>query len=178
MKKLLLSLALAASTFAGYSQISTNTPTYGFFSTAMDWFANIDTNNPIWLKERAEVFTVVESQPNETEFGLGVKVPVWKCVQVEGLFKNAAIAGTVTAAQGGLGLGIPYGNLKINPYVHAGYSLQFDKLYVAPGIALLKGMTKNTYTGIGLEADVAATNFGKNRQSIIPKLQIYVGVTF
>lgn len=163
---------------ASQAQIATNTPQYGFFSTAADWISHPDTNNPIWKAERAEIYTTIEGQQSQTDFGLGVKVPVWKAVQVEALFKNAAVAGTVTAFQGGVGLGIDYWDIKLNPYIHMGYNLQYRKLYAAPGIMILKGMTQNTFSGLGLELNLGANNFGKQRQSINPRIVALMGVTF
>ncbi len=81
--------------------------------------------------------------------------PVLTAFDAEATIRNSGVAGTVEAAQGGVGFSIIIYDTKLTFYGNGGYNLdkeEMDKWYGEVGLRAKKGVGDHFYLGVGMGA--------------------------
>jgi len=177
MKKLFLSLALAATTLAGYSQTN---PVSTFFNTTMNYFTSFNTNlsGTFGTGKRVDVWTGGAYQSG-VNFGddLGIDFSFSSGgggIYAEEVTRNASIAGTIVNQRAGLGYAYVHIDTKLSIGVNGGYDFNARKPLAEVYGDVRKALTDNTFSGLRL----AYQDDFSNKSPGAPVVTVFVGFTF
>jgi len=145
-----------------------------FFGSVTSYFSSFNPELEGTFTNRGMFWTSVDSiqgGSNPLANSIGMSYGIWKQVSVEGVFRNAGVAGAIVDAQGGLGFSFVVHDVKLTAYVDGGYGFaeSRDPYYAEAGVRIMKALTTHTFAGVGI-----AGQFPGNRQV----LSAFVGFTF
>lgn len=183
MKKISSLFAIIALLAFMPAKAQTNGPST-FFQTAESYVTsfNISLTNTFGPAKRIEVWAGVEqNQGNNTAADFGVEADLWTLSQSasstmllggESVTKNAGIAGTILAQQGGVNLKYIHWDTQFEGYIDGGYDFFNKRPYGEPGLRIKKALTDNTFAGVSISIPIERGWKGT------PNLLFLTGFTF
>ncbi len=170
-------LALSLSAFALTSQAqTTNAPTtpQDFLTSVQGFLTSFNPalSNTFAAGKKLTLWTGAEQTLGtitSADLGLSYKLP-WlnstnSYLSADAVFKNAGVAGTMVAGQGGVAYSYVYVDTEISGYLHGGYDVLHSQPLAAVGLRVRKALTENTFAQIWMELPIqkhytGAVSFG------------------
>lgn len=126
------------------------TDTGSFFNTVQDWLLSQNTNNTWSTRGQvsAGLDTIQNSKVNLAN-NIRISYEVYKGLSLEAGIRDSGVAGTLVSGQGGLSYAFKINDVRIAPYLIAGYDrINADKKFGEAGLRVEKKMTKWTFIGL------------------------------
>ncbi len=84
---------------------------------------------------------------------------IWKNVAVESLTRDGGVSGAIISQSAGLAINLPFHDVNVAGFIHGGYDFTVSdsdtgasKYYLEAGARVMKALSRNFYSGIGLSA--------------------------
>ena len=175
MKKSVLSIAIVCLLCVLPAKAQTTNAPQQFLTSVTEWLTVQNTNNAWTTNDHASLFLGVDTQNSlGVSASAGLSARVYKQVILEGVVRNASIAGTVVSLQGGGGLQFDVIDVRLSATLGAGYSFDKSDSYAYIAATAMKKLSTRTGLFVRIENDL----FLSNRKSNVPVLSIGTVITF